>query len=260
MAHMDNDLVLALRKLHHGAVRYGTPNDLLREYCLRHGLDPSRANLRHLVPQSYVHPATGDSTLLWLLLRFAIGVRDASLVYLPVHIIPAVVFQGPALLRDPITSTLRVARNVFQSSSFLGFFIALAWAPILLLRRVLKRDTSLGVFLGSLACGFAIFVERKSRRKEFAMFVAPRVLHIWFDALCERGVLRSWKGGSIWLFALSGAAWVQSLAVVSSSRNVTARRNDGENFENVSREKISSRDRTQGARDSSTSMVSLLLA
>jgi hypothetical protein len=217
MAHMDDDLVVALRRLHHGTVRYGTPSDLLRAYTLRHGLDPERANLRHLVPQSYVHPATGNSTLLWLVLRFAIGVRDASLVYLPVHIIPFLLFKGPKLLEDPVSSTLKVARNVLQSSSFLGFFIALAWAPILLLRRVLRRDTSLGVFMGSLACGFAIFVERKSRRKEFAMFVAPRVLHIWFDALCERGLLTSWKGGSVWLFALSGAAWVQTIAVEKSS-------------------------------------------
>ena len=43
------------------------------------------------------------------------------------------------------------------------------------------------------------------------MFVAPRVLHIWFDALCERGILRSWNGGSVWLFALSGAVWMQTM-------------------------------------------------
>ena len=211
MAHMDGDLVLALRQLHHGRVRYGTPSDILREYCIRYGLDPKRADLRHMVPQAFVHPSTGDSTLLYLLLRFIVGVRDASVVYLPVHIIPAVLFKGSAFLEDPVRSTLKVIRKVLQSSSFLGLFIALAWTPILLLRRALKRDTSLGVFLGSLACGFAIFAERKSRRKEFAMFVAPRVLHIWFDALCERGILRSWNGGSVWLFALSGAVWMQTM-------------------------------------------------
>ena len=42
------------------------------------------------------------------------------------------------------------------------------------------------------------------------MFVAPRVAQIWFDYFCKRGIIKSWKGGSIWLFALSMAAWVQA--------------------------------------------------
>ena len=79
----------------------GTPSDILREYCIRYGLDPKRADLRHMVPQLLSTRFTGDSTLLYLLLRFIVGVRDASVVYLPVHIIPAVLFKGSAFLKTP---------------------------------------------------------------------------------------------------------------------------------------------------------------
>ena len=123
---MDEELVIALRKLYHGEVRYGTPSDILRQYCLRNGLDPKRADLRRLVPQSYVHPATGNSTLLWLLLRFAVGVTDASLVYLPVHIIRAAVLKRQAFIKAPMKTGWILVQNIFQSSSFLGAFIALA--------------------------------------------------------------------------------------------------------------------------------------
>ena len=77
MAHMDVDLVQALHDLHHGRVKYGIKSNILRNYSLRHHLNPDKANLLHYVPMKYVHPSAGNWTSMWLLRRFVRGIIDS---------------------------------------------------------------------------------------------------------------------------------------------------------------------------------------
>jgi hypothetical protein len=203
MAHMDEDLVKALRDLHHGRVHYGTRSEVLRKYSLRHGLDPEKANLLSFVPMHYVHPIDQNFTSKWLVRRFVVGMMDAVPLYTPVHLIPLLCFRFRALMRDPWGGLTRVVTNIVQSSSFLASFITLAWAPILLLRKTLRKDTSIGIGMGCLACGMSIYAERSSRRRELAMFVFPRVLEIWYEYLVRKKWIRPVSNGSVWIFSLS---------------------------------------------------------
>ena len=47
---------------------------------------------------------------------------------------------------------------------------------IIAVRNVRRMDTSLGPLLGSAVCGLSLFVEKKSRRLDLAMYVLPRAL------------------------------------------------------------------------------------
>ena len=209
MAHMDVDLVRALHHLHHGLVQYGVSSNVLEQYSLRHGLDPRQANLLHFVPMNYVHPATGHWTSLWLVRRFVVGMFDALPLYTPVYVLPVVVFQFPKVWQQPLSTLWSVARNIAQSASFLASFIALAWMPILWTRRLLRKDTSFGVWLGCVCCGCSIYLERPSRRRELAMFVFPRALGIWWEYLVAKRWVRPRQNGGLWLFAVSSAVVVE---------------------------------------------------
>ena len=217
MAHMDADLVKALRYLHHGKVKYGRRSDILRQYSLRLGLDPTQANLLQFVPQKYV--THGYSTSMWLALRFLIGLKDSVPLYLPVHLIPSLLFQYKKWMQDPKKAIGKLCRNVLQSSSFLASFITLAWAPILLTRLLLRKDTSLGIGLGCLSCGLSIYCERPSRRRELAMFVFPRVLEIWYEYVIRNRWMKPIHNGAIWIFSVSLAIIAERSVVTKDSKD-----------------------------------------
>jgi hypothetical protein len=205
MAHMDDDLVKALRYLHHGKVKYGTRSNILEKYCIRHGLDPNVGNLLHYLPMNYVHPPDGNWTSLWIIRRYIVGLCDSVPLYAPVYFLPVILFQSKSLISQPISTFSRVVQNIMQSSSFLAFFITLTWLPILFSRRLLRKDTSFGVFLGCICCGCSIYIERKSRRKELAMFVFPRVLEIWYQYMVSNKIFRPINNGAIWIFSFACA-------------------------------------------------------
>ena len=78
--------------------------------------------------------------------------------------------------------------SVLRSSSFLATFIATIWSCICTVRNATHQDTALGPLLGSFLCGFSIFLERKSRRGELALYTFPRALY----SFCYR-----WTKGSV---------------------------------------------------------------
>ena len=83
---------------------------------------------------------------------------------------------------------LRVVAAAVRSSSFLASFIAIIWATITTVRTLLGTDSVAGPALGSSLCGLSLFLEKKSRRKELAMYVLPRAIEsvIWEVPLLAR--------------------------------------------------------------------------
>ena len=78
-----------------------------------------------------------------------------------------------------------------QSSIFLASFIAMVWSPICFSRNYImkgKDRETFGVFMGCLLCGFSLLLERKSRRREIALFCAPKAIEsAWRRAWPYRG-------------------------------------------------------------------------
>jgi len=58
-------------------------------------------------------------------------------------------------------------------------------------------DSGLGPGLGSIACGFAVFIEEKRKRAEMALYVAPRALFAVAESL-KPGWLSQGKKSALW--------------------------------------------------------------
>lgn len=92
MADMDSRLLDALRALRVGRVRYGQQSPVLRQYCMDHHLDPTRADLAHgFIPCSVVHPHHGGACLSHFAERVTHGAVAAMSLYVPVHALAAAV-------------------------------------------------------------------------------------------------------------------------------------------------------------------------
>jgi hypothetical protein len=51
-------------------------------------------------------------------------------VYLPVHLLPLLLFNSPRLARRPLATTARAAEGVLRSSTFLALYCSLGWVRL----------------------------------------------------------------------------------------------------------------------------------
>lgn len=115
-------------------------------------------------------------------------------IYIPVHLLPRLLFGPKAFMQKPIENLLKVAIGSARSSAFLATFIGSIWFMVcvgrsLLLPKLFPNvshiywDAGIGPIMGSWACGLSVFIEEKRKRAEMALYVAPRALFATAEAL-----------------------------------------------------------------------------
>ena len=113
--------------------------------------------------------------------KFAIG------VYAPLNLL-MLIFP---LKVKMLARLFRAIKSSIRSASFLGAFIGFYWYAVCLARtRLLPKlfpkiprvrfDDTICAASGAFMCGFSSFIETPQRRKELALFVAPRGLGTLF--------------------------------------------------------------------------------
>ncbi|EGW35235.1 uncharacterized protein SPAPADRAFT_58439 [Spathaspora passalidarum NRRL Y-27907] len=187
-ANMDHDIYEVLRLIKSKKLVYGEPgpySDFLGPYFEKYGKDPKDANTTINLPISCeaVHAFKTKSCELHALWRFYRGFKFAFTVYGPLNLLllllPKKKKMSQRLLRALTTSV--------RSSAFLGAFIGIYWYSVCLARTRLfpllapkvprtRYDDTIAPAMGAIMCGLSSLVETPQRRKELALFVAPRGL------------------------------------------------------------------------------------
>lgn len=217
-AAVDPRLIEALRRCRDRTLLYGRDTgqaDLLGGMCADYGWpaawgDPARSVP---FPCEMVHMGCGPSCEWHALSRFARSFRWAMTSYLPLSLLLAVRGGGGGCNRNPTTTSRktatlailrRIALSASRSSAFLAAFITLFYYGVCLARTRVGPHLLLGghtptatatatatatrqtidgglcVGTGCLLCGWSILLESASRRKDMALFVAPRALATLF--------------------------------------------------------------------------------
>jgi hypothetical protein len=186
-AQVDFRLIKALRLFQWGDLQYGRDTgqgDLIQGMCRQYGWplswgDPCRSIP---FPCEIVHMGTGKSCEWHALSRFVKGFIMAMGMYGSINLV--------LQLRNPSTkSSKRAMISSIRSSAFLGAFIAVFYYGVCLARsRIGPRligtdaksaqniDSGICIGTGCALCGWSILLENEGRRKDIALFVAPRAL------------------------------------------------------------------------------------
>jgi hypothetical protein len=103
--------------------------------------------------------------------------QDHSLMYVPLYLLPRLLFRGATLLKDPVFFTGGYVRDVLVSGLFLASYVLAAKGSICVLKRV---ETSNNMSLASTvvmaaSTGLSALWERPSRRIELLLYVSQRV-------------------------------------------------------------------------------------
>ncbi|PGH23461.1 hypothetical protein AJ80_02414 [Polytolypa hystricis UAMH7299] len=185
VAQVDSRLIEALRSARRGEWKYGQPSPKqppLTLMCEDYGWpqewgDPSKTVP---IPCEMVHMGCGPSCEKHALWRFAKAFKFACTGYLPLAL--ALRWRSRSL-----SAFLDAAKNSIRSSAFLGLFVSIFYYSVCLSRtrlgpKIFSKnkvtpmmwDSGLCVAAGCMMCGWSIFVENMKRRREIALFVAPR--------------------------------------------------------------------------------------
>jgi hypothetical protein len=186
-AAVDTRLLIALRRCRTGELIYGRETGqapLLQSMCIDYKWpqvwgDPAKSIP---FPCDMVHMGLGKTCESHAVRRFIKGFLMAASMHAPINFALDLPSPSKRGLGSAVLSSTR-------SSAFLGAFIALFYYGVCLARtrigpQIIGEDTAArqaidsGVCIGSgcMLCGWSIFLESPRRRKDIALFVAPRAL------------------------------------------------------------------------------------
>eukprot|EP01080_Neovahlkampfia_damariscottae_P002121 gene2121-1987_t len=116
--------------------------------------------------------------------------------------VPVVIFRLKKLIKEPLTIAKETGVNIIRSVSFLSAFVALYMTVICLHRKVVTKDNRFIYFIAGLVCSSSIFIEKKSRRSELALYTLPRAIDSLYLIMTEKKWLSGVKNGEVYLFII----------------------------------------------------------
>lgn len=186
-ANMDDDIVNLLKMIKEKKVEYSKPGEgevIMERYCRRYGHDPKEGSLVTNVPLpcEVVHAFKTPNCELHGLWRFVRGFQFAFKLYGGINLFMLLIPRKNSTI---LSRLLHSFKSSVRSSCFLGTFIFLNWYGVCLARTRLfpklfpsvppeRWDDTICVATGAFLSGFSCFVDTPQRRKELALFVAPR--------------------------------------------------------------------------------------
>lgn len=126
----------------------------------------------------------GQYTVQYALMRWLRGFRIAIPVYVPVYLTSTFLFSMGRAVRAPVATLKRVISGIALSSTFLTTYCAIGVCMVPLLRRLGFRYSVAGRFapltfcIAGVVAGSSLFIEKKSRRIELALFVWAKACDI----------------------------------------------------------------------------------
>ncbi|KAI8821419.1 uncharacterized protein EV422DRAFT_528084 [Fimicolochytrium jonesii] len=207
MSRLDVRPLEAVRLLSRGEMVYGRDTghaNLLGDYAVSLGLpfasgDPANGQ----IPCTVVHGGI-EGCIRHLYHVWWFGFWDALRIYIPVHLLPALIFHRHRFTHPTKAAETiwRIALGAVRSATFLATFIDFVWLPICAVRNITNDDSYLGPTLGAMLSGTSIFIERKSRRREMMLYVVPKAIESVWWSLTKYGP--GWKvpGAEVPLFGL----------------------------------------------------------
>ncbi|KAF9976793.1 hypothetical protein BGZ73_007797 [Actinomortierella ambigua] len=203
MSRMDARLLQTLRGVRKGEILFGpgqaaaqpATQALLTGLCNDLKLPESWGSLdQNNLPCTLVHQGIADTCEGHGAFRWIQGFFVSSGIYLPVHLLPALLSPKVFLKRlteDPVKTSVTTLLATARSSAFLATYISLVWYGICMWRsRIMPLVSSVtgrrypghvvdyvyGPILGSALCGLSVMIEKRHRRAEMALYVLPRAL------------------------------------------------------------------------------------
>ena len=104
--------------------------------------------------------------------------KDSLRVYVPVHLVPALVFRRKLLMSNASEFVRRTAENISTSCFFLSAYVSVMRSSQCALRNARGADARWHSLVGGFFAGLALQIERPSRRSELTLYTGVKSLEV----------------------------------------------------------------------------------
>ena len=144
-----------------------------------------------------------DNSCEWTaLVKFAHIFNKAYKFYIPLHLIPVLLFKRRKLVQEPKRTFMITCKNIFKSCLFLAVYVSVFRYLLCVTKNTRRTVDRWNMIIASFVCGFAIILEPESRRNELAMYLVPRAFEALFNLQVQKGRVKHIKYGEVLIFAV----------------------------------------------------------
>mmetsp|Transcript_12183 Transcript_12183/g.13895 ORF Transcript_12183/g.13895 Transcript_12183/m.13895 type:complete len:201 (-) Transcript_12183:56-658(-) len=148
----------------------------------------------------YIHDNTCEYDAF---VRFFGVIKNSMKFYIPIHLIPVIIFKLKKMRKEPLKVLYGFVKNVTRSCLFLATYMTLLKYGLCFFKNLIGVNRPLNVILAGLWTFPGMFWEADGRRTEMGLyFLSPFIEGIWkwFD---KRGMVTPIKNGDVYLFAIT---------------------------------------------------------
>ena len=139
-----------------------------------------------------LHPETTSCTYHFLTFLQQ-GIIRALPVYLPVYVLPLVLFRMKDILSNPIKALTLTSFSLFRSCLFLSSYCAVCWYAACTMTNQLGSKSNINGFVAGFAGGLCVAIEKSGRRIELGLYVLAQAIPAAYRYLHERGYVGYYK-------------------------------------------------------------------
>ncbi|KAL6055594.1 Mitochondrial import inner membrane translocase subunit tim17 tim22 tim23 family protein isoform 1 [Balamuthia mandrillaris] len=158
------------------------------------------------IPCALLHPSN-PSCSSFFLETFLSTARKILPLYATLTFVPLLIFKFKRFLQFnrgfPVQLVLGGVLSWLRSTAFLALFCSGYQAIICSHRNIFSRDHKFLYFFAGILCSLSIFLEKKSRRSELALYVFPRALDSLYMQLLDRKWMASVPHGDLLIFCVA---------------------------------------------------------
>lgn len=138
------------------------------------------------------------------------GLLRAAKIYLPVHLLPLVLFRYKSLINDPKDQLLHSAKGFISSCMFLSTYVFCVKSSQCFLRNARQRDSGWHALISGMLTGLATYFETKSRVSELMLYCVPRGMEATWNYMEINGMVKSIKNFEAVFFCIAMAVLTSS--------------------------------------------------
>ena len=124
--------------------------------------------------------------------------------YLPVHLVPALIFKWKKLKTEPLAVLKYVIKGMLQSAVMFALYVALFRYSLCRVKNLRgKVDRWNAIIGGILAPMISFFCEQAGRRTELTVYMFPKSAEHFWAWLLKHSYVSNIKNGEVILFAIA---------------------------------------------------------
>ena len=135
--------------------------------------------------------------------RFMVIFKLSSKFYLPIHLVPTLIFQRKKLVKNPRAVLWHFLKGYIRSVLMLALFVTIFRYFLCVTKNTRHKVDKWNPTIAGMLCPVTIMLEPAGRRTELTLYLIPRFAEALWNFLLKKNLVKNIRNGEVLLFAVA---------------------------------------------------------